>query len=268
VLSPKAIVVKLLKPIARLLMKLEVSHSEFSELSKKAYVEAAFEHFGIPGKKLTVSRVSVLTGLSRKEVVRLYNDQSNSPEPKIKPNRSARVVTGWLSDAEFLSKEDNPRVLPLQGENSFATLVKRYSGDITAGAILDELLNAGVVRRLDGKMLQLEKKGYIPDADEVELASTLLLCTRDLLNTGAFNITKTEQQNARFQRQLSHFNVPQEIADEFSALCHEKSLALLLEMNEWMKAQRRQADDSLSNTLVSRIGLGLYYLEDEHEEDI
>lgn len=249
-------------------MKLEISHSEFSELSKKAYVESAFEYFGIPGKKLTVSRVSVLTGLSRKEVVRLYNDQSNSPEPKIKPNRSARVVTGWLSDIDFLSKEREPKILALHGDNSFATLVKRYSGDITAGAILDELLIAGVVRRLEGKKIQLQKKGFIPDSDEVEMANTLFLCARDLLNTGVFNITKTEEQSPRFQRQLLHFDVPKEIAEEFSALCHEKSLEMLLDMNDWLNVQRRQYDKNLSNTQVSRVGLGLYYLEDEHEDDI
>ena len=43
----------------------------FEELAKHVYVQTAMEDFGIPGKKPTLSRASILTGLTRKDVQRL-----------------------------------------------------------------------------------------------------------------------------------------------------------------------------------------------------
>ena len=78
----------LLKPLIRILIRNEVSHSEFAELARQAYVETAYEHFALPKRKMTFARASVLTGLSRKEVVRLKKTSSEAPkEKKIKANK-------------------------------------------------------------------------------------------------------------------------------------------------------------------------------------
>ena len=61
----------LLRPLVRILLRNHVSHRTFAELAKRVYVEVANIEFGIPGKKQTVSRIAILSGLTRKEVQRL-----------------------------------------------------------------------------------------------------------------------------------------------------------------------------------------------------
>lgn len=259
-----AIIIKILKPLVSLLIKHNVAHSEFSEIAKQAYVDIARQEFGLPNKKMTSSRVAILTGLSRKEVVRLSGKSETAPEPSIKPNRAARVITGWISDNDFLNEDKSTKDLPLKGEISFTQLVERYSGDITAGAILDELLANKIVIINEDQKIHLEKAGFIPDSNEIEKISILAECTKDLLNTGVHNINKDLHSPPRFQRQFVQFDIPKSLNKEFSQLCEKKSLALLLELNEWFKLHHLTPHSSEQKVL--RTGLGIYYFED-HEND-
>ena len=89
---------KVLEPLVRILLRYEVSHSEFSELAKRSYVDVAYKYYSIPNRKQTYSRVAVITGLSRKEVVRLSDEENQGiPETKGPVNRANRVIGGWLS---------------------------------------------------------------------------------------------------------------------------------------------------------------------------
>ena len=60
-----------LRPIARILLRAGVSYREFSEISKQAFVDVATSDFGIRGRPTNISRVAVMTGLTRKEVKRV-----------------------------------------------------------------------------------------------------------------------------------------------------------------------------------------------------
>ena len=64
-------IVNILRPLIRVLIRNEVTHAELTELVRRTYVEVAYDAHSIPGQEITFSRVAVLTGLSRKEVVRL-----------------------------------------------------------------------------------------------------------------------------------------------------------------------------------------------------
>ena len=75
---------KLLRPLMRLLLRHSMPFSAFEELAKRACLEAAMNDFTIPGKKPSISRASILTGLTRKDVQRLLrlND-----EPRVVPEK-------------------------------------------------------------------------------------------------------------------------------------------------------------------------------------
>lgn len=225
-------ILKILRPIVRVLLKHGISHTEFSELARKAYVDVAFKDFRIEGRKQTVSRVAVLTGLSRKEVVRLQYIADTAPLAEKGPlNRAARVITGWTLDPEFRDAQGQPLPLPSTGDGaSFATLIKRYSGDITAGAILDELVHVGAVELRD-ELLFLCTQAYVPRSSELEKLKIMGICAADFLNTIEHNVS-TPNADARFQRALIYHDLPREVVDEFKTLSAEKSSALLLELNQ------------------------------------
>ena len=61
-------------------------------------------------------------------------------------NRAVCVISGWVDNLHYIDLDGAPKKLPLFGKiGSFDSLVKQFSGDITYGAVLDELVRVGVV---------------------------------------------------------------------------------------------------------------------------
>ena len=81
-----AALTKLLRPLFRLLLRHHVPFGAFEEMAKRVYIEVALNDFGIPGKKPSISRASILSGLTRKEVQRLLRD----PDDGCRCQRRAR----------------------------------------------------------------------------------------------------------------------------------------------------------------------------------
>jgi hypothetical protein len=258
---------KVLRPLVRVLLKNGISHAEFSEIARRAFVDVGFSDFDIDSRKQTVSRVSVLTGLSRKEVLRIKLLEDNSPLPETGPlNRATRVINGWLRDPEFISAEGKSLELPLYGDSaSFAALVKRYSGDITAGAIFDELLRAGAVKK-NGDRVSLCATGYVPQHGKEEKVDIMGICAADLLNTLEYNLTHNGE-DSRFQRAVVYHRLPENVAREFVKLSKEKTGQLLVELNQWLAEQKRNAESDPNKNSNKRIGLGIYYFEDVLDGD-
>jgi hypothetical protein len=269
-------VIRVLEPLVHLLLRHNVSHSEFSELARRAYVNVAFKHFTLPNRKPSYSRVSVITGLSRKEVVRLAAIEADEPPSTKRPqNRAQQVVNGWMQDPDFLDKNKQPRVLSLQnGELGFEELVRRYSGGITARAILDELIRVGTVSKPDKTSVKLNDYGFVPESSDAELIEMLARHASDLLNTGLFNIERDRSIPARFQRQVTYLNIPQRLAQEFEAYSHEKLLMLIVELNQWLASRKnalqtpsKQSQDKETTEPLFRLGAGAYFFKNTQQED-
>ena len=85
-----------------------ISYGTFADMAKWIFVDVATKEFVIKDRKQSTSRVSVITGLSRREVMRVRK----LPKPDItesieKHNRAARVIAAWRRENEFLNAEGN-----------------------------------------------------------------------------------------------------------------------------------------------------------------
>ena len=263
----------LLRPLVRLLLRYQVPFSVFEELAKHAYVEAAMQDFALPGKKPTISRASILTGLTRKDVQRLVAE----PDPARAAsqegyNRAARVVTGWARDPQFLDPQARPAALdPQAGQASFAELVRRYSGDMPARAVLDELLRVGAVRWRDDQRLELVAKAYVPQGGEAEKLTILGTDVADLITTIDHNL-QHGSHDPRFQRKVMYREVPAQLCPTFRELSGRQAQALLERMDAWLNTQLDDLPDPLvgaghpakpgpGDASHRRLGLGIYYFE-------
>lgn len=259
-------VVSMLRPLIRLLIRHEFTHEDLTALIRQTYVEIAYDYFSIPNTEMTISRVAVLTGLSRKEVVRLRDGlNANEALLKLKPNRAQRVVHGWLSDPEFLDSDSNPLDLPLSNKKdgkqyaSFMALVKRYSGDITNGVVLEELNLVGVTKQPDENTVQLINSAYVPRTDELEQVRVVATSVADLFETALHNI-ETKNPKKRFQRQVVYTNVNEDFVEEFQDLTAEKAAPVIQELNAHLSKRRKESAKSDKNKL-KRLGFGIYYIE-------
>jgi hypothetical protein len=137
-----AAITNLLRPMVMFLLRNGVPYQTFADIAKRVYVDLATEKFDIPGRKQSKSRVAILTGLSRREVLRVKRLPAQDDLGALdRINRAARVIAGWVRDRRFSDESGQPTDLPFEGGNvSFLQLVKLYSGDAPARAVLDELL--------------------------------------------------------------------------------------------------------------------------------
>jgi hypothetical protein len=256
---------KILKPLVQILMRYEISHGEFSEIAKQAYVDVAYDKFSIPSRKTTYSRVAVLTGLSRKDVVRI-TELSEDDLPKLKkasPNRVARVISGWMRDEEFCDENDQPKRIPLKGvTGSFEQLVSRYGGDITYGAVLEELQRIDAALLRGDQSIELIQHSYLPDNNQLQKIDIFSTSAADLLSTSVHNV-ESDNNNARFQRQVIYYKIPQSLAKEFIEYSNEKSSELLLDYNRWL-ARKKKRKTPQPGEATKRLGVGIYYFENDN----
>ena len=59
-----AAISRLLRPLVRLLLRQGIPYGVMADVVKQVYVDVAFREFGLPGRKQSVSRVSIITGIS------------------------------------------------------------------------------------------------------------------------------------------------------------------------------------------------------------
>jgi hypothetical protein len=251
-----------LRSLARVLMRYGVSVQAFIDLAKRAYIGAAQCDFTLPNRKMTGSRLALVTGLTRKDVQRLISDQAPSDEKALaRVNRAVRVIAGWRRDATFHGEAGVPAVLRLDGEpSSFAELVRRYSGDIPVRAVLDELLRNGSVT-VSGSEVRLADRG-LPSTDESGKLALLGSDVSDLVDTVAYNLQADSNQR-RFQRKVMYDNLSREAVAEFRRLSTERSQQVLEEFDRWLAKHDRDVTGSTAGSGRVRAGVGMYFFEEE-----
>jgi hypothetical protein len=254
---------RLLRPVARICLRNGLPYGAFAEVAKRVFVEVATDEFCLPGRKQSVSRVSVLTGLTRKEVSRIQElPPPNDTDAAERHHRAARVVSGWVRDAEFAEPGGWPAHLPLEGERgSFSALVKRYSGDVPVRAILDELVRVGAAEGLADGTLRLLRPAYLPTSGEADKLPFLGTDTADFIATIDHNL-RAAPEEARLQRKVMYDNLPQAAVVELRPLATRKAQVLLEELDHWLAAHDRDANATVQGEGRMRAGIGVYYFEE------
>ncbi|HKJ09381.1 MAG TPA: DUF6502 family protein [Gammaproteobacteria bacterium] len=254
----------LLRPLVRILLRNGIAFGTFAELAKKTYVDVAFEEFAMPGKKQTLSRVSVLTGLTRKETKRLHElggpDELGAHQ---RYNRAVRVISGWVNDPRYQDSRGKPATLPVEGAaGSFAELVRRYSGDMPTQAMLEVLLSAGSVAR-EADHVELIRRAYVPGHDPADKIHILGTDVAELADTIDHNLTAGPAA-LRLQRKVSNDRVDPQAVVPFRALATERAQSLLEELDRWLTEHETHDNDTTRGRYVS---LGIYYYEQNNPEE-
>lgn len=258
-------VARLLRPLFRVLLRHDKSYRAFEEVARRTYVEVAMEDFGIPGKKPSVSRASILSGLTRKEVQRLLQTPAADDAPATEHrNRAARVLTAWVRDADYHDPQGQPRPLDVDGEHGFASLVKRHSGDMPVRAVLDELLRVGAVERQADGRIALLARGYVPRRGAPEMVGVLGTDVADLIDTIDHNLHHAGPDGPapRFQRKVMYSGVPASALPAFRTLSAERGQALLEQLDRWLNDACEQQAPAEGEPPGVRVGLGIYCFEE------
>src|SRR5215831_18878426 len=102
-------VTRLLRPVVRLLLRHAVPFSAFEAVAKRVYVDVAMKEFSLPGRKPSVSRASILTGLTRKDVTHLLvTPVIDAEHDGAQYNRAVRVLSAWARESALRGPDDQP----------------------------------------------------------------------------------------------------------------------------------------------------------------
>lgn len=254
---------RILRPLVRILLRYGVGYSAFSELAKQVYCEAAQTDFALPGKKQTVSRISTITGLSRKEVARLQaQPEGGGRLDSSGINRAARVIDGWVRDPLFHDGHGEPACLPFEGEaRSFSALVKKYSGDITARTIADELARVGAISTDAAGLLRLDTRAYVAGTDDTAKLTILGSDVSALAETIEHNLLHPEQ--SYFQRKVAYNYIPADAVPELKTQLARQAQGSLESMSETLSRQAVDKQEAVAGRKYLRLGVGIYYFEEE-----
>lgn len=256
---------RLLRPLVRLCLRNGLPYPAFADLVKREFVRVATSDFGLPDKRPTKARVSILTGLSRKEVNRVLD----LPEPHDagaadRYNRAARVIAGWLRDPDFAEPVGGPARLSYNGgEPSFYSLVRRYSGDMPPRALLDELLHVGAAEQLGDGTVRLRNRVYVPTTGSVEKLAILGTDVADLITTIDHNL-QAEPGSAYLQRKVAYNNLPEEAIAFLRPMAARQAQALIEELDAWFSQHDRDLTPAVAGTGRKRAGIGIYYFEQDY----
>jgi len=165
-----------LRPVAKVMLQCGIGYRAFAEVAKSAFVDVATREYGVRGRPTNMSRVAVMTGLTRKEVRRLREASDNGGAPfRSISTPLGLVLHKWVSDDEFIDESGSPADLSFEGDHgSFKRLVKKYGGDIPPGAIRTELKRVGCVKELPDGVLQLVNRAFRPSEVEERVVTLLL----------------------------------------------------------------------------------------------
>lgn len=258
-----------MKPLVRLLLKNGIGYREFSDICKSSFVAVASDEFGIRRRKTNMSRVAVMTGLSRKEVKKVRN--STEIEMLASMSRTRRpelVLSAWHSDPEYCDKANMPRPIYFDGPGpSFKNLIDRVGGDIPPRAMLNELIRAGSVVE-DGDRLFAVSRSYIPEPNDPEAILVAGGAIRDLMSTIDHNLSCIDHEMRFFERRVYSKKLPSVQRERFRKLAADRGEELLRDLNAWLSERESPKDEKVpvesQGDQGPRLGVGVFFFDDSN----
>jgi hypothetical protein len=256
---------KLLQPLVRVLIRSGISFGETAEVLKAVFVEVAGRDFDLPERRTSLSRIAILTGLTRKEVARQQNIlESGELNVDSNLNRVIRVLEGWHTDPVFTGPYGVPLELPFESETqtSFANLVRRHSGDMAPRAMLDELIRVGAVEQTASGAFKVLLRVYMPRDFHPDALQRMGEVVRDFINTYEYNMDKRPGLG-RFERIVfADDGLRAELMPAFDALLRAKGQQFLQELHSWIEAQQSSTVAGKARRRI-KTGVGVYHFISE-----
>ncbi|KAB2965187.1 MAG: hypothetical protein F9K15_19560 [Zoogloea sp.] len=247
-----------LGPLARLALAKGVPFAVLEEMLKETFVDEALKAQPAQAPSRLVSRISVATGLNRREVTRLTREQRATRAVRQAP--AAEVFARWQTDPLYLDEAGVPRALPRvagpAGGPSFESLAQGVTRDVHPRSLLDELCRLGVACLDAGSdEVSLLRNAFVPSDAQTAMLGFLGDNVGDHLAAAVSNVLAAEPPH--FEQAV--------FADELSAESIERMRGFVL--GQWtalMKSAVPMLEDLIEEDRQAgrpqdrRLRIGLY----------
>ena len=260
-----------LRPLARALLRAGIGYREFAEISKTAFVGIATKDYGLRGRPTNISRVAVMTGLTRKEVRRI-RDKSAAGDATLvfRSTPMETILHRWHSEKEFLTESDTPKILDFDGEGTtFSDLVRKFGGDVPPGAMRTELKRIKAVKEHDDRRLEVLKRNVSGLDVHDRLINGLAKVLYPAALTLAHNTNSEGGDDTWVQRIAATKYVRDNDVPRLRRISSDRLAEFIESIDDLFIAYETLYESDDLNTSERAVGVGVFYFEeDKSESDI
>ena len=255
---------RIMRPLARAMISRGLRFSDAAEILKRAFVEAAERDFQLDGKRLTDSRVSLLTGLQRRDV-RVFREETTSSKLQ-GAGQLPRVIARWLADPAYRNSDDGPATLPRAGPRpSFESLARDVSKDLHPRTVLDELARLGAIAwDEDEDRVTLIRDAFTPSEDEEALLSYFGANLGDHVEAATANLSAAPEFGPFLERAVHYNQLTKDSVDALERMSRELQTETLAKINS--TALRLQDADAEGGGGAHRFRCGAYVFREEADQ--
>lgn len=244
----------LLRPLVRVLIACGVTLPALVAALKECFVDVASRDFRLGGREPSDSRVSLVTGVHRKDV-RAIRERSHPVSTPRTGGLAATVVGRWLGHPDHLDAEGRPRPLP---RPAFDALVAGVSKDVRPRTVLDELLRLGLVEVGEGDAVRLLADAFVPaKGGGEEMLAFFGRNLHDHIAAAAGNLLAGPDGRRFLERAVYYNNLRPADVDRLEAEARTLALAALRHLNGLaLEMQQGARDDAGAG---ERFRFGVYF---------
>jgi hypothetical protein len=243
------------------------------DVLKTLFVEVADQEFAENGKRLTDSRISLMSGVHRKDVRRLRELQPGVED--VMPDNvslGSQLIALWNANPKYLNADGTAKPLPrfaaANDSESFESLVRSLSTDIHPRAVLDEWLRLGIARVDEQNVVHLTTDMYIAQEGFEEKVFYFGHNLHDHAQAAVANVLSqtTNGQPLSFLERCVHYDtLTMASVAEIGELAKKQGMKTLREVNK-IADGRGENDKNLPQANM-RMTYGIYYYYEPMQVD-
>jgi len=257
-------------PLIRILLRSGITFQEFAGVLKDVYVTVCAREMTLPGRRMSLSRVAIATGLTRREVAKIVRNEGKT-QWGVGSNAglAASVLEAWHSDPAFLAPYGYPRDLKIDGTDevpTFEDLVRRFGADVPHEILVGELVRVGAARLLEGGLyLRVQKRTYIPTDMTAEMIQIFSQAVRRYIETVDYNLGRSKGEAKRFDRMVYPDDGLRLVDVEiFQQEIREYLETVIQEIDQksatYPRPARKRGEPAV------QVGVGIYFYQEESED--
>jgi hypothetical protein len=178
----------------------------------------------------------------------------------------AEILSRWHSDLDYLDSTGRPLTLDFDGETpSFAALVKKYGGDIPAGAMRTELKRVGAVTEDDRGRLTVQVKDFQPIEREDQIRRALGMAVYGLGLSINHNLS-TQPKDNWVERLAFSTRIRRSDAARVRRISQDRAIEFVESVNDLFSAYETIYGDDEPDLETTTLGVGVYYFESTSQD--
>jgi len=254
-----------LRPLMRAAFAYGVSYQDLVEVVRALYVNAIRERQKSQGQPSSESRLGLMTGVTRAEVVKLVASREEREQQRAlaarRTDQLSQFLSRWHDDPQFSTPYGAPLDLSLQPEGAFRTLdqlIEASGIELERDEIISYLVQAGCVEVRAKRFVRCVSRTLNANREDIArilhvgrmMAAHNATLVRNLF-AGETGISFFESTT------LSDFPLSLHGRDKFLAHLREDGTEFANELDRWILGKQ----DELSDPKGSHCGVSIFFFE-------